>query len=489
MDDSASRELKDLLSADWDDRLDDASHERLEALLSQDDYGGIREFVDFTRMHLALEFLVSSRLAHRRVINKIVQAKTARASNWRMRRVRIFGLAGLAAAIILVAAFLAFQRPGRQLATDAESSTHSPLPATLGEPAVIGSLTPLAPDSRWSFGSQGDRQSPSVRLGDTLSVDVGAVTLRLRNNVIAQMRAPAVLHLHSVDNVRLLHGRIHVDVPDGAEGFIVDTAAAEIRDLGTSFSVETVDGSTDVVVHQGEVDLTVARAPAEDSQHSASAKRFREGEAVRVDVDGTLSRIVTVRSDAMTSEANQPAKTLITSVSDNLTREGMWSFYEIAPGGLSEDAKAFVDRRHEWNGATVKGLPDYLVGADYVKTFNDDKITPDLVIELELDGAAEVYVFLDNRLTPPPWLVKQFSETGDTIGIDESGDELAAPLGVGPGVSIDQTLSVWRLVATHGGIVSLGPNGTPVPHHPAPVLYVPSNMYGIAVTRLGDAGQ
>jgi ferric-dicitrate binding protein FerR (iron transport regulator) len=482
MDDSATRELKDLLSAEWDDRLDEASRQRLEALISKDDYAGARAFVDFTRMHLALEYLVSSRLAHRRVINAIAQAATVRASISRRRRVRMLGLA---AASLLVAAFFALQRPVRHLVADAESSNN----ATPAEQAVIGSLTPLAPDSRWSFGSQGDRQSPSVRLGDTLSVDVGAVTLRLRNNVIAQMRAPAVLHLHSVDNVRLLHGRIHVDVPDGAEGFIVDTAAAEIRDLGTSFSVETVDGSTDVVVHQGEVDLTVARAPAEDSQHSASAKRFREGEAVRVDVDGTLSRIVTVRSDAMTSEANQPAKTLITSVSDNLTREGMWSFYEIAPGGLSEDAKAFVDRRHEWNGATVKGLPDYLVGADYVKTFNDDKITPDLVIELELDGAAEVYVFLDNRLTPPPWLVKQFSETGDTIGIDESGDELAAPLGVGPGVSIDQTLSVWRLVATHGGIVSLGPNGTPVPHHPAPVLYVPSNMYGIAVTRLGDAGQ
>jgi hypothetical protein len=488
MDDSAKRELRDLLSAAWDDHLDEASHRRLEALLSCDDFAGVRVLIEFTRMHLALEFLVSSRLAHRKVVAAITRAKTtARSSKRHVRRNRMFGFA---AASIFVAIFIAVQRPGRQLVTGSASSSNSLAPENAIQDSIVGSLTPLAPDSRWSFGRQDDRQSPSVRLGDTLSVDMGAVTLRLRNNVVAQMRAPAVLHLNSVDNVRLLHGRIHVDVPDGAEGFIVDTSAAEIRDLGTSFSVETVHGGTDLIVHQGEVDLKVTRTPVEEPQHSAPVKRFHEGEAVRVDVDGTLSRIVNVRSDAiLTAEPERSAKSSIKSVSDNLIRDDMWSFYEIVPSGLVEDAKAYVDRRHEWNGATAEGLPDYLVGADYVKTFCDDKITPDLVIELELEGAAEVYVFLDNRLAPPPWLVEQFSKTGDAIGIDESGDELTAPLRTGPGVSIDRTFSVWRHDAEQGGVVSLGPNGTPRPHHPAPVLYVPSSMYGIAVVRIGGKSQ
>jgi hypothetical protein len=309
-----------------------------------------------------------------------------------------------------------------------------------------------------------------------LSLEVGAVALRLQNDVVAQMKAPLVLHLISAEHVRLLHGRIQVDVPEGAEGFSVETATAEIVDFGTVFSVETVDGGTDLIVHQGEVDLKVTGASAEDHPPRAAAKRFHGGEAVRVDVDGTLSRIVNVQAaDMVAANAVPSDKSLVTSVRDNIVRDDMWKFYEIVPAGLAEDAKAFVDRPHEWNGATAEGLPNYLVGADYVKTFNEDKITPDLVIELELAGPAEVYVFLDKRLTPPPWLVDLFDETGDVIGIDESHNAQEDPTQVGSGVSIDQRLSVWRLVAEHGGVVRLGPNGDPVPHEARELLFVPSN--------------
>jgi hypothetical protein len=298
------------------------------------------------------------------------------------------------------------------------------------------------------------------------------------------MKAPLVLHLVSAEHVRLLHGRIQVDVPEGAEGFSVETASAEIIDLGTSFSVEVVGGGTDLIVREGEVDLKVTGVSVADQQADATVKRFRGGEAVRVNVDGTLSRIVNINAaDMPTSNVVESDKSSIASVRDNLVRDDMWSFYEIVPGGLFEDAKAFVDRPHEWNGATTDGLPDYLVGADYVKTFNDDKVTPDLRIELELKYPANVYVFLDKRLTPPSWLVEQFSETGDVIGIDESHDERMVAIQVGPGVSIDQSLSVWKLVAEHPGVVTLGPNGEPAPHDPVELIYVPSNMYGVAVVK------
>jgi hypothetical protein len=483
MDDSDVRELMDLLGAAWDDRLDDASHEHLEQLLSRDDFEGVRVLTEFTRIHVDLELLVSSSTAHRKALDAIarMKAKTQSSKRWLSPKLAL----GLAAASVLVALFVSAVGPWRSVAMKKRPTPELPVSGTPVEGSVVGRLTSLTPNGHWSFGRRSDRDSPNVRLGDTLSIDAGAVALRLRNNVVAQMKAPAVLHLKSVEHVRLLHGRIQVDVPEGAEGFAVETANAEILDLGTSFSVETVDGGTDLVVHQGQVDLKVAGASNGDRQTGADVKRLRGGEAVRVGVDGTLSRIVNVQTMNLLRSDDVPSdKSLIASVKDNLVRDELWSFYEITSGGLAEDAKAFVDRPHEWNGATPEGLPSYLLGADYVKTFNDDKVTPDLLIQLELKGPADVYVFLDRRLTPPQWLVEWFSDTGDVIGIDEMhGDGTVSPTRIGPGASVDQTLSVWKRVAKQGGVIYLGPNGDPPPHEEEEVIFVPSNMYGIAVVR------
>jgi hypothetical protein len=479
MDDSAARELMDLLGAAWDDRLDDAARDRLESLLSRDDFADVRVLVDFTRMHMDLELLHSSSAAHRKALDAIARSKTtAPAAKRRLRPKRALGLA---AASILVAVAIGVQVPWRAIATGGRPALEPSPPDASAVGLAAGRLTSLTPNSRWSFGRRGDRDTPDIFLGDTLSIDAGSVILRLNNNVVAQMKAPVVLRLNSLEHVRLLHGRIQVDVPEGAEGFAVETANAEVLDLGTSFSVATLDGGTDLIVHQGRVDLKVAGAAAKDHEIGAVVKRLRGGEAVHVNVDQTLSRIVNVQAvDMQRTDETRANNSLIASVSDNLIRDEMWSFYEIVPGGLTEDAKAFVDRPHEWNGATADGLPGYLVGADYVKTFNDDKIASDLQLQIELKGPAEVYVLLDKRLSPPPWLVERFRDTGDVVGIDETHSE-DSPLDAGPGRSIDQTLSVWKLVAESGGVVSLGPNGDPPPHNHAEVIYVPSNMYGVAV--------
>ena len=352
---------------------------------------------------------------------------------------------------------------------------------------VLGRLTPLVPSSQWTFGRRTDRDTQEVLRGDTLSIDVGAVELKLANNVVANMRAPLVLQVVSVEQVRLLHGRIQVDVPDGAEGFSVDTATAEIVDLGTSFSVEVADGGTDLIVHQGEVDLKVADKPViepEDDLTPGAIKRFRGGEAVHVDRDGTLARIVNVHPSSLSTEEDATYEgRLIESVSDNLTREDIWSFYEIVPGGFNEDAKAFVDRPHEWNGATEHGLPSFLVGADYVKTFNNDKVASELNIKLELKKPAIVFVLLDQRLIPPKWLTERFLETGSIVGIDEAHNDSQSTF-VGAGKGIDETFSVWKFEAVNGGTVDLGPNGHPEILTNEPIKEIPSNMYGIAVVGI-----
>ena len=294
-----------------------------------------------------------------------------------------------------------------------------------------------------------------------------------------------------------MQGRITVDVAKGAEGFTVETATTEVVDLGTTFSVDVSEtGATDVIVFQGNVDLRVAKPTADDTQSPPAVQRLRMGEAIRVAHDGTLSRIVQVRQSEYGSGRHR--EPLISAVRDNLTREATWDFYEIVPNGMQEDAMAFVDRLHEWNGVDQNGLPKYLLGGDYVKTFNSDKITPELALTIRLEKPAIVYVLIDTRVPPPTWVTDTFEDTGDVVGVDEAWpDPLNYSKGShyfaegGPGNSVDNRHSIWRRVVPQASEIALGansplPNAHLVTDPDSMGLRTAVSMYGIVVQPLDE---
>ena len=135
--------------------------------------------------------------------------------------------------------------------------------------------------------------------------------------------------------------------------------------------------------------------------------------------------------------------------------------------GLQEDASAFVDRVHQWNGVDASGIPGYLLGADYVQLANDDKVTADFSLQLEFSQPVDLYVFLDDRLTALPSWVSDlgFVDTGDDIGVDEQGD------GLGTGTGINQTSSIFVL-RNASGTITLGEQNNGANR----------NMYGVAAT-------
>jgi hypothetical protein len=391
---------------------------------------------------------------------------------------------------LTIAAISSFGRKDRSrqnvAAVDAETES----------PSALGHLKALRPDTNWSFGKPGQELSEQVFAGDTLWLDKGAAELHLANKTVARLEAPLILQAVSLDRFRMLQGRITVDVAKGTEGFTVETASAEVIDLGTTFSVEVADNNTDVVVFQGVVDLRVAEL--DDSILPASAnptKRLHAGEAVRVSRDRTLSRIVNVQQtsfDKYESADGMPYSAVIANVTDNINRDDLWSFYEIVPGGMGEDQKCYVDRPYEWNGATADGMPGYLAGGDYVKTFCNDKITEDLNIELTLNRAANLYVLFDKRAVPPDWLLHSFEATGDDIGIDETRFDVwkQEPIGkdlleVGPGNGVERRCSIWRRVVTEAGAVPLGPNGVPIQKTKSLDLNAEVVMYGIVAVPIG----
>jgi ferric-dicitrate binding protein FerR (iron transport regulator) len=318
---------------------------------------------------------------------------------------------------------------------------------------------------------------------------------------------PADVDLIDPMRVRVSEGRIRIRVTEKTgRGFVVETPHGNVTDLGTEFGLDVPKGGkTGLVVFDGMVDLEVrpedGARPDKDAS-TARVKRLTQGEGVTFDRRGRMDRISSiVTGDVPTFlQAGEATATgqlpLIVSVADNRRSSETMNYYEIVPGGLREDALKYVERPHEWNGVTKEGIPAYLLGADYVKLFNEDPRKQNRQIEVTLSRPAKLYIFFDDRVPVPAWLSTNFRNTGDKIGGD------AGPwgrmrnenkLGVGPGDSIDVIFSVWERAIDQPQTVGLGPTpGLAEPSGPAvggaAAQATPgASMFGIAAIPLQGA--
>lgn len=353
---------------------------------------------------------------------------------------------------------------------------------------LVGSLSPLSGDAHWSFGVPGERNRETLVTGETLWLNQGAAQLRLVSGATAQLEAPLILEMRTDQLARLFRGRVTVDVPESEDGFVVETVAAEVIDLGTTFSVDVADnGDTDVIVFAGEVDVNPSRNPVGPREADPkTATRLHTGEALRVAEDGTLSRIVNVRR---THFSDAPQRTdVIQEVRDNIVREQTMKYYEIVAQDFQEDSLAFVDRDYQWNGLDRDGIPSYLLGGDYVKTFNDDKIAQDLRITVTLKRPSTLYLLVDDRHENLEWLQEQFEDTGDDVGLDEGPHDIPddlRELAVGAGVSIDQVHSVWRCREVAARQITIGRSGPLIaPEAKLMGKRARLNMFGIVAVAL-----
>jgi hypothetical protein len=315
-----------------------------------------------------------------------------------------------------------------------------------------------------------------------LRMNSGAMTIKFHSGTTLSAKGPAAMQIDSDMLVHVGTGQVTTHVADGIKGFTVRTPEVKVIDQGTEFGVAArVGNSSDVIVFQGAVDLLAS------GDGSGSLKRLIAGEAARIDRRGTMDRIMQVGRDVeggwWTSEHPGPSESVIKEVRDNILSKDQSKYYcyQITVHGLREDAPAYTDQPHEWNGVTSAGMPSFLLGADYVKTFNDYRYLQDFQATVELSRPANLYVFADDRVPPPKWLKDQFEDTGEKIGLDE-GYWWEIPdhaNGVGAGNSIDNVFSVWRRRCPEATSVTLGdvgPWGSEGEQGRA--------MYGIAATPL-----
>jgi len=311
-----------------------------------------------------------------------------------------------------------------------------------------------------------------------LSLAHGSVEFQLSSGVRLEVVAPAELQFVSALHVRVSLGQVTADVGDRGKGFVVDTAQTQVVDLGTKFGVAVPNaGHTDVVVFQGEVELFDRRSRR---QSDAPMTRLVEGEAVRVDAQQQMSRIMNVTSgphDKAWSTDGGEAGSVIAAVRDNLRDPTARFYYRILAGGMREDAPAFVAKRHEWNGLDAAGLPAELLGADLVQTFPDDRANTGLEIVVSVSRPAALYVLIDSRHATPAWLAATFTDTGARIGMENAPPPTSGQaVGKGPGVGNMAPFAVWRRDLPAGGSLTLGPPRDSTGDNPASPLW----MYGIA---------
>ena len=103
----------------------------------------------------------------------------------------------------------------------------------------------------------------------------------------------------------------------------------------------------------------------------------------------------------------------------------------VETGSLKPESTAFSDRDFKFTQ-----LPDEIIGADHVRTFDRDKYIPGDILsyQLELDNEATVWLMFDKRVKPlPKWVGEGFTSTGKVAVLDsgETFQVLRADVGAG----------------------------------------------------------
>ncbi len=357
----------------------------------------------------------------------------------------------------------------------------------------------------WADDSTALTANDAVRRGRLSSVG-GEYTLQFRDGSTVRVVGTASLDIKSKMLVQLDHGQATADVPQNSIGFTITSAMVDVVDQGTQFGISVENGRADVVVFDGKVDVK------SNLDRTGGQQRLTRGEAIKVDRQGSIDRLVDVRRDVegrwWSGDSADSTRHVIATVSDNIHDEAgggnTFNCYQTTFEGLVDDAIAYSDNPyHQWNGLTADGLPDFLRGADYIRTFNDYRYMEYFEMKVELARPANLYVFFDDRVDPPEWLKEGFEDTGVDIGLDE-GPWLLDPeelseidlqeyrkldvnkTAVGSGNSVDNVFSVWRRRCVDGGTVSLGHAGDWGKDGKGLSDKGGRAMYGIAATPLDE---
>jgi hypothetical protein len=168
------------------------------------------------------------------------------------------------------------------LATAAIVLDQMPRPSA---PPPIARLT-RAIDCRWEAGEEARTEGANLGAGDKLYLESGIAELTLDTGVRITLSGPAALELAAREAVVLHHGRLTAFVPEEAAGFAVRAPGFQVVDLGTEFGLQVKNGTAEVHVFEGKVELE-----ATDAQWTLPRTLLEKDQAVRIDHRGDVEEL------------------------------------------------------------------------------------------------------------------------------------------------------------------------------------------------------
>jgi len=276
------QELMDLLSAGWDGHLDEASRKKLEQLLSQSDFAGVPLLLEFSRMHVDLEWIVSSGSAQRKGVAAVARAKmeSGRSPAKRLLSNPAFRVA----AAVLLIALTGWGLKSLTVAFRGASTQEDLAGTPMVRPAIPVGRVAFGEGVQWGAGHD-LRDGQRLLEGQVVDLVEGAVRVSMEIGAEIAIDAPCRMTLIGSDLVKLESGTIGVRAAEWVEEFNVRTNDLMVTDIGTRFMVDA-DAQFGSAVHviEGLVIATALKQPTENRRVGARA-------AVRVTAEGLLESV------------------------------------------------------------------------------------------------------------------------------------------------------------------------------------------------------
>lgn len=184
----------------------------------------------------------------------------------------------------------------------------------------------------------------NVRPGDYLdpgfiSQQQGWMTLQTLNGVSVTLDAPFKAKLIDHDRIHLSNGVARVHVPEGAEGFMLESPTFNVLDLGTEFATKVhADGTGTCRVFEGKADVFLLDAMGE----SEKTHRLQANESVLINRSRQALQTIEEKDNdyPAVKEIPRPALRLTPGYEENvlgLEPAGYWRFEEIKDGQLANE--------------------------------------------------------------------------------------------------------------------------------------------------------
>lgn len=194
------------------------------------------------------------------------------------------------------------------------------------------------------------------------SLASGRLSLALLNGVSLHLEGPVELNLISDERIVCHTGRLRVVVPEGAEGFVVETPGALVTDLGTEFGVEVGGGATEVVVYRGQAEVALLSAGGQPQR----SQIINERESWRIDPASGQMQSIAPREQLPAPSLKLPSLDLkddYVSLIQSARPRHYWRGQAMAKGLVADAGSEPMDLLAE-NGVGLEADGSFVFGSD-----------------------------------------------------------------------------------------------------------------------------